>query len=669
MEALRAEDPAYVGQFRLLARLGAGGMGRVYLARSGGGRTVAVKLVQPELARQPAFRERFAREVAAARRAGGEWTADVIDADTDAEVPWVATSYIPGPSLRDAVGREFGPLPVDTVRVLAHGLAQALEAIHAGGLVHRDLKPSNVLLAVQGPRIIDFGIARALDPVTGEGVLTLTGTGELLGSPGFMSPEQVRGERVGTASDIFCLGSLLAYAASGVQPFGDGASGAHAVMFKIANDEPELPGPDDLPGDLAGLVRACLRKDPAARPSAASIAAHLSAPPGPWLPAGVLALIGERNAELLDFELEASARGGEPGGGAEPGGGGTFAREVAGAATQGPGGAAPSTGGTDKTGGTGTGAAPGRPRRRHRAVIAVCTVLALAAGGAYAAYEARDRDEKSAKPGGGTGKPVAPPPTPTPSGGTTQGAGIVPAGFLGAWEGVVRGTHDNPSETRRVEIGQGRTGEKAGTYVMVGPDRLCMGRSVLVKASDDAVVLGESNVTASVPAKRCKPSARQTLTLRSADLLEWKSGSETATLKRAKAGAEAVPARFVGEWKNAPSKHRTPEEQDRYQTNMTVTQGPVGAPLVRIDESYPRTGDEGQPVEGDVRCIRTATVGGVGNLVIVGPALLNPDESDAQCVTDLTSRSLHIIRWEGKEMLQDYSMGTDSEPGEYVRYR
>ncbi|MFJ4880256.1 serine/threonine-protein kinase [Streptomyces sp. NPDC088745] len=630
MDALRAEDPARVGPFRLLARLGAGGMGRVFLARSAGGRTVAVKLVQPDLAQQPAFRERFAREVAAARRAGGLWTAEVIDADTEAEVPWVATAYVPGPSLRDVVGREFGPLPPDTVRVLAHGLAQALEAIHAGGLVHRDLKPSNVLLAVQGPRIIDFGIARALDAVTGEGALTLTGTGELLGSPGFMSPEQVRGERVGTASDIFCLGSLLAYAASGTQPFGDGASGAHSVMFRIAHDEPRLPGAEDLPEDLAGLVRACLRKDPAARPDAATIAAHLSPPPGPWLPAGVLALIGERNAELLDFEVR-----------------GTAGDEERAAASL-----APPEGTSTPDSPT---AAP--PRRRHRAVLAVCAVLALAAGGAFAAHQARDKEAPGAAGGGASPSPTRP----------AQDAGAVPAAFLGAWEGVVRGDQDMPSETRRIELAQGRAGDKAGTYVQVGPDLLCMGRSVLVSASADAVELGESNVTTGVPAKRCAPAARQTLTLRSADVLEWRSGQLTATLKRAKAGPEAVPARFVGVWQSVPFKELPREQQDRYRTTLTVSQGPVGAPLVRIDETMPRTDAEGSPLPGDVLCVKTATVGGAGNLLVLGPMTLDRDTSDQQCPRDTTSRNLRIIRHEGKELLQDFSMGTDSEPGQFTR--
>src|SRR5690606_14274327 len=162
MEALREEDPHRIGEYRLLGRLGAGGMGQVYLARSRGGRTVAVKLVREELAREPEFRRRFRHEVEAARRVGGEWTAPVLDADTEAETPWVATGYIAGPSLHTVVTHDHGPLPERSVRVLANGLAHALRAIHGAGLVHRDLKPSNVLVTIDGPKVIDFGIARAL---------------------------------------------------------------------------------------------------------------------------------------------------------------------------------------------------------------------------------------------------------------------------------------------------------------------------------------------------------------------------------------------------------------------------------------------------------------------------------------------------------------------------
>lgn len=166
MDALTPDDPAAIGPFRLIGRLGTGGMGRVFLARSEGGRAVAVKVVHAQLAEQEEFRRRFAREVAALERVGGAGTAPVIDSDTEAAAPWVALAYVPGPSLREVVGEEFGPLPPPTVRALAGRLAEALTLIHAAGLVHRDLKPSNILLTVDGPRVIDFGIARAVDTVT-----------------------------------------------------------------------------------------------------------------------------------------------------------------------------------------------------------------------------------------------------------------------------------------------------------------------------------------------------------------------------------------------------------------------------------------------------------------------------------------------------------------------
>uniref|UniRef100_UPI0015F011C3 serine/threonine-protein kinase n=1 Tax=Streptomyces phytophilus TaxID=722715 RepID=UPI0015F011C3 len=269
MDSLGPDDPRRVGSYQLLGRLGEGGMGRVYLARSERGRTAAVKLVKAELAREPEFRRRFTQEITAARLVGGEWTAPVLDADTHAATPWVATGYVAGPSLHEVVARDFGPLPDASVRALAGGLARALQAIHAAGLVHRDLKPSNILVTIDGPRVIDFGIARALDSVTAAGD-GLTRTGAVIGSPGFMSPEQVRGERVTAASDVFCLGTVLAFAATGRMPFGTEDSGAHALMFRIAAEEPELSG---IEGELRTLVERCLAKEPTARPQVAELVA------------------------------------------------------------------------------------------------------------------------------------------------------------------------------------------------------------------------------------------------------------------------------------------------------------------------------------------------------------------------------------------------------------
>ncbi|MFC9621581.1 MDR family MFS transporter [Streptomyces sp. NPDC056930] len=300
MDQLITEDPTRIGPYRLIARLGAGGMGLVYLGRSEAGRTVAVKVVQAEHAQHPEFRRRFAREVAAARRVGGTWTATVLDADTEAQVPWVATQYIPGPDLTTVVAKDFGPLPEHSVRTLANRLAVALQSVHGAGLIHRDLKPSNVLVTVDGPRVIDFGIARAMDSLAGDSLHTRTGM--LIGSPGFMSPEQVRGLELTPASDVFCLGAVLVYAATGRLLFGATETGLNAHLFRIAEEEADLTG---VPESLVDLVRACLHKDPAQRPTPADVAARTATDQdGEWLPGSVLAQLGRHAAQLLDFAPE-----------------------------------------------------------------------------------------------------------------------------------------------------------------------------------------------------------------------------------------------------------------------------------------------------------------------------------------------------------------------------
>jgi eukaryotic-like serine/threonine-protein kinase len=258
------EDPAVVGPFVVQSRLGSGAMGTVHLARSPGGRLVALKVVRPELADDPGFRARFGREVEAVRKVGGAFTAAVVDADPDAERPWLATEYLPGPTLQQAVEGQ-GPLRPDGLRYVAAGLAEALVAIHRAGVVHRDLKPSNILLTDNGPRVIDFGIARALEDVN------LTATGIVVGTPGYLSPEQITGGAIGPASDLFSLGGVLVFAASGEGPFGRGP--LSALMHRVVHEEPRIP---PLPDDVAGVVRGCLQRRPELRPAPGDVLKALS---------------------------------------------------------------------------------------------------------------------------------------------------------------------------------------------------------------------------------------------------------------------------------------------------------------------------------------------------------------------------------------------------------
>ena len=264
MEGLKPTDPQQVGRYRIAGLLGAGGMGRVYMGRSPSGRLVAVKVVRPELADDPGFRRRFAREVAAARKVTGFFTAAVVDADPDGSPPWLATAYVPGMALDQAVVAH-GPWPVASVRALGAGLAEALEAIHEAGLIHRDLKPANVLIAPDGPRVVDFGIS-----VVAEATV-LTHAGTAVGTPGFMSPEQLTGDPVTPATDVFALGAVLTYAATGTGPFGTGS--AQSLNFRIAYEEPRL---DALPGQGLEIVARCLAKDPAQRPDVSTLITELA---------------------------------------------------------------------------------------------------------------------------------------------------------------------------------------------------------------------------------------------------------------------------------------------------------------------------------------------------------------------------------------------------------
>jgi hypothetical protein len=317
---LQPGDPREIGPYRMLGQLGSGGMGQVFLGLSAGGRPIAVKVIREELADDPEFRKRFRGEVAAARKVSGLFTALVVDADLDGPVPWLATAYVAGPSLAEAV-RTHGPLPLRTLLALAAGLAEGLNAIHAAGVVHRDLKPSNVLLAEDGPRVIDFGISEAAEAVA------LTEANVVIGSPGFMSPEQVLGVAIGPPSDIFSLGAVLAFAGMGQGPFGAGSNAA--LVYRIVNSPPILDG---VPHEMRPLVGSCLAKHPGDRPTAPELLAAVGAiqPSRGWLSESII--YGSAATQSAAGLLEAATSGhapafARPGAGPpEPGGRGRHAR-------------------------------------------------------------------------------------------------------------------------------------------------------------------------------------------------------------------------------------------------------------------------------------------------------------------------------------------------------
>ncbi|MGW3110600.1 serine/threonine-protein kinase [Streptomyces sp. NPDC001091] len=567
MRELEPGDPRRIGEYRLLGRLGSGDMGHVYLARSDRGRAVALTLVRPGLAGQREFRARLRREVDAARRVGGVWTAPVLDADTEAEVPWLATGYVAGPSLADVVSR-YGALPERSVWVLAGGLVRALRDIHAAGIVHRDLKPSNVLITVDGPRVIDFGIAR---------------TGAPGGSPAFMAPEQVRGDAVTPACDVFCLGSVLAYAASGRLPFGGSEQGVRALMSRIAREAADLSG---VPEGVGSVVRACLHKAPTARPSVDALLERVSRYGGaePWLPGGLAAQLG-RHAVAPGAGAGAGAGTRPPAGSEFPpappvrvsssgaGGPGGVGSPSAGAGAGAGAGARPPAGsgcppaspvrhssagaGDGPSGESGSGAAPAgcgehaavgdgglwpvvsaeggpyghpqssarvspegdvRDRRSTWLLVLVALVVVLGAGGTV----------HTLMRGGGvsdTATVVRP-----PSGAT----GDVPEGYLGDWEARTDGA--DGTGTRRLTLTQGRVGDRVLALVANGVDYHCAFAAELARKPDEdgTLRLTAATVTSGAPLSSCAPGAPTVLTLLPDGRLEraGSTGTESLTYTR-----------------------------------------------------------------------------------------------------------------------------------------
>ncbi|MEV6107827.1 serine/threonine-protein kinase [Streptomyces sp. NPDC051940] len=616
LEPLRPSDPRTIGGYRLLRRLGSGGMGQVYLGRTPGGRAVAVKLVKAEVAEEAEFRHRFRLEVEAARRVGGTWTAPVLAADTEAEVPWVATGYLAGLSLHSVVAEDFGALPEYSVRALGNGLAEALRAIHSVGIVHRDLKPSNVLVTVGGPRIIDFGIVRALEPLSGSGLRTMTGA--VLGSPGFMSPEQVRGEPVTPASDVFCLGAVLAFAATARMPFGRTDSGAHAVMYRIAEGDPDLTG---LPQGLLGLVRGCLAREARDRISLSAVLALTGAEDmgvgrgRPWLPGEVLTRLGRQSELLLDVEElpvsevapqyaatevalpsqrePSTPPGGGPGtppgagqwtppgaGQATPPGAGQWTPPGAGQGTP-PGVFGPLYEPTTETPLPPPAPTPGLPppaggdsgrrgwwHRRALRAAAIAVPLLLLAGGGWLLLGSGDKAD-------GGGDPWASATAPSPDPGERSD---LPQSMTGAWEGV----GEDADGRIRVELRSGQVGTGVGVAYNMSVENLCVRRLVLVKTGA-RLVLHHAETLRRIPTDSCVSRDDHVREIwLEGNVLHWKNGKgQVSDLHSASADPTPVPEAFIGEWEADRNFKGT-----KSKLHIVIEQGGFGEPVEQRTQEW-----------------------------------------------------------------------------------
>ncbi|MBZ9640823.1 serine/threonine-protein kinase [Streptomyces sp. PSKA30] len=563
MQPLGVDEPASVGPYRLLGRLGSGGMGRVYLGRSAGGRTVAVKVVHPHFALDEEFRARFRREVEAARRVGGAWTAPVLDADPEAPVPWVATAYAAGPSLTAAV-TDGGPLPTHSVRVLGAGLAEALAAVHELGLVHRDVKPSNVLLTLDGPLLIDFGIARATD-----GTASLTSTGVSVGSPGYMAPEQILGKGVTGAADVFSLGAVLAYAATGEPPFpGDSSA---ALLYKVVHEEPQLAALEG--GLLREIVEACLVKEPRERPTPAEVARRL-APEGAarlvaggWLPGVLVEQVSRTAVELLNLETAAEAvpsgpvEFSEPAVGETPPGPVEFGKPAVGETPPGPVGfGSPAVSPPSVVGEFGpppvmpgvvpqprpaepeerapaSGKRPGKlsvtfaasaaPEAGGRGRRLSCTV-ALAVAGALAAVTVGSVFVFDLLPGErqDSADGAAPSQSATPGDSATGTGSAIPARYLGTWQGQGTALDGNlPLGTFRITVRDAEVGEELGRLRQT--DQLggvCVDVLTLKQATEKQLVA--MSVGAKDNHSGCNPAATTVRLIPTGDDLTYESDSK-----------------------------------------------------------------------------------------------------------------------------------------------
>ena len=683
MAELAADDPRFVGGYRLLSRLGVGGMGRVYLARSGGGRTVAVKLVKEELAAEQEFRVRFRQEVEAAGRVGGTWTAPVLDADTEASTPWVATGYIAGPSLEHVVsgsrddGTGYGPLPAESVRMLAYGLSSALADIHRAGLVHRDLKPSNVLLTIDGPRVIDFGIARALESVS---EATLTRTGMVVGSPAYMSPEQLRGERLSAAADVFSMGSVLAYAATGRPPFGNGAGtgGVHAVMFRVAAEEPDLDGVEE---PLRGLIASCLAKEPALRPGPAETREQVEplgegAAPPLWLPPGLLADLGRQAVRLLDTDTppDGSRASAWPETGVAPSSGaaerkGAHEEEPAGRelsvrpaesapqetpepltvqlpsgtgeqTAEEPRGERAAEGAPEHPGGTAPSAAQSVPtdapsRRtglrarigRHRALASLAGVAVVGVA-LYAGFTATGSPHV---PFTGVGESA------DHSADAESDASDVPSEYLGTWTGPIEVGGGRTGGYRKFVITKGNVGDVVVDSVTLGEKYSCWSDGRLIQASGSSGLRLDTKVVRSLPEGLCTALGEHTLRLDKDGDLHWRAASRSSVLERLP-HPERIGADFLGTWQRPlPSG---------------------GVQHLTVRESSTEDGGVGLVSDGpEQHCVAKAQVfspDGGGEPLRLAPPAVDAEASDDDCRPG-TSSALTV---EGGELTRSFPDGT-----------
>ncbi|MFD8568635.1 serine/threonine-protein kinase [Streptomyces sp. NPDC059639] len=528
MQPLDPDDPSHIGPYRLLGRLGVGGMGRVFLARSATGDTVAVKVVRPQLAELDDFRRRFAREVRVAQRVDGRWTAAVLDADTEAATPWVATAYVPGPTLYAVVRGDFGPLPSASAHTLANRMGLALRAIHGAGLVHRDLKPSNVLLTTDGPRVIDFGIAYAAGAAA-DSLHTPTGT--LLGSPEFMSPEQVRGDPVSAASDVFALGCVLAFAATGRSPFDADGAGAHAVLFQVAYEDPKL---DDVPEALSDLVRGCLAKDPADRPSVDDVVGLTRhAPPGGWLPPALL--------ERLDLTAEQSVP--------------TSPRRLG---TAGPASEVMNTRmvTTDRAAPPAAQETAMQPARRRRVRPLTLTAAALALGAVALATSqiVQKANDEPAPPSAGAGE--------------LRSVAASGDDFAGGWTSML-----DESEAlfmMRIDIPAGAVRGDKVPFLSGRANLLCSGEAEVTSRKKNQITVGEARVekteSGAGEPSTCFPD-HVTLTHSGTEVMWQQSERSFVQIDRATPLSRPVPAALTGAWRG-------------HEGTLRIRAGRAGAPVV-----------------------------------------------------------------------------------------